>query len=48
MKKLYIISFSSFYKAAYARDKLSENGLRASGAEDSRPSLLKAADTVYI
>lgn len=30
MKKLYIISFSSFYKAAYARDKLSENGLRAS------------------
>ena len=30
MKKLYIISFSSFYKAAYARDKLSENGFRAS------------------
>ena len=30
MKKSYIISFSSFYKAAYARDKLTANGLRAS------------------
>lgn len=30
MKKLYIISFSSFYKAAYARDKLLEEGFRAS------------------
>lgn len=29
MKKLYIISFSSFYKAAYARDKLLENGFKA-------------------
>ncbi len=29
MEKEYILSFSSFYKAAYARDVLEENGLNS-------------------
>lgn len=41
MKMLYIISFSSFYKAAYARDKLSENGFRAS-VRRLPPELIKS------
>ena len=29
MKKIYALSFSSFYKASYANDMLVENGFRA-------------------
>ena len=29
MKKEYVLAFSSFYKAAYAQEKLAEQGLRA-------------------
>ena len=29
MKKEYVLAFSSFYKAAYAQEKLAEQGIRA-------------------